>query len=78
MKKLNDKVLELIKEIQDTFPGKFELPEVNENVLGLIFDIQDTFKDEPEFAKGIIRDLTRISNLLLLKELKKFDDETTE
>ena len=49
MEHLNEKVLELIKEIQDTFPG------------------------EPELSE-IIRDLTRISKILLIKELKKFDD----
>ena len=51
MEHLNEKVLELIKEIQDTFPGDPDLPE-------------------------IIRDLSRVSNTLLLKELKKYDDET--
>ena len=52
MEHLNEKVLELIKEIKDTFPGDPDLPE-------------------------IIRDLTRLSNTLFIKELKKFDDEAT-
>ena len=51
MEHLNEKVLILIKEIQDTFPSDPDLPE-------------------------IIRDLTRLSRTLLIKELKKFDDET--
>ena len=50
MEHLNEKVLELIKEIKDTFPDDPDLPE-------------------------IIRDLTRLSRTLLIKELKKFDDE---
>ena len=49
MEHLNEKVLELMYEIQDTFPGDPDLPE-------------------------IIRDLTRLSNTLFIKELKKFDD----
>ena len=52
MEHLNEKVLILIKEIQDTFPGDPDLPEV-------------------------MRDLKRVSKFLLLKELKKFDDEQT-
>ena len=53
MEHLNEKVIELIKEIQDTFPGDPDLPE-------------------------IIRDLTRLSNTLFIKQLKKFDDENTK
>ena len=52
MEHLNEKVIELIKEIQDTFPSDPDLPE-------------------------IIRDLTRLSNTLFIKELKKFDDGNT-
>ena len=47
---------------------------LNEKVIELIKEIQDTFKDDPDLPE-IIRDLKRVSNTLLLKELKKFDDE---
>jgi len=47
---------------------------LNKKVLELIRDVRDTFKNDPEFAEEIMRDLTRISKLLLSKELKKFDD----
>ena len=47
---------------------------LNEKVIGLIKDIQDTFPGDPDLPE-IIRDLKRVSNTLLLKELKKFDDE---
>ena len=50
MKNLNDKVLELIKEIRDTFKNDPELPEM-------------------------IRDLTRISKILVEKELEKYKTE---
>ena len=46
---------------------------LNEKVIELIKEIQDTFKDDPDLPE-IIRDLTRLSNTLLIKELKKFDD----
>ena len=51
MKKLNDKVLELIKEIRDAFENDPELPEM-------------------------IRDLTRVSKILVEKDLEKYKDET--
>ena len=48
---------------------------LNEKVIELIKEIQDTFKDDP-YLPEIIRDLTRLSNTLFIKQLKKFDDET--
>ena len=50
---------------------------LNEKVLELIFEIQDTFPGDPDLPE-IIRDLKRVSNTLLLKELKKFDDENSK
>ena len=48
---------------------------LNEKVLELIKEIQDAFNDDPELAEELTRDLTRVSNAILNKELKKFDDE---
>lgn len=48
---------------------------LNEKVLELIKEIQKTFEDDPEFAAEVIRDLTRVSKLLIKNELKLFDDE---
>ena len=46
---------------------------LNEKVLELIREIKNTFKDDPDLPE-IIRDLTRVSKILLLKELKKYKD----
>ncbi len=51
---------------------------LNERVLELIKEIQKTFESDPEFAAEVIRDLTRVSKLLLEKELKKINDENKD
>ena len=50
---------------------------LNEKVLLLIKEIRDTYKDDTDLPE-IIRDLTRVSKYLVIKELKKFDDEISE
>ena len=44
---------------------------LNEKVLELISEIQKVLKDDPGFAEEVIRDLTRVSKLLIEKELSK-------
>ncbi len=48
---------------------------LNEKVLELISEVQKVLKNDPEFAEELIRDLTRISKLLIEKELEKYKDE---
>lgn len=48
---------------------------LNDKVLELIKEANISLKDDPVFAEEIIRDLTRISRILLDKELKQFSEE---
>ena len=48
---------------------------LNEKVLKLISEIKDALKDDPELPE-MIRDLTRVSKILLEKELDKYKTET--
>ena len=48
---------------------------LNDKVLELIKEANISLKDDPVFAEEIIRDLTRISKLILNKELKQFSEK---
>lgn len=47
---------------------------LNEKILELIYEIQDTFEDDPELPE-MIRDLTRVSKILVEKGLEKYKTE---